>query len=54
MLIPELFDISKDPGETSDLALDQPEKLSKLRQLWHKYADEVGVILPEQSLFNAP
>jgi arylsulfatase A-like enzyme len=50
----QLFNISNDPSETRDLALDQPERLSKLRQLWHKYADEVGVILPEQSLFNAP
>jgi arylsulfatase len=50
----QLFNISNDPSETRDLALDQPERLIKLRQLWHKYADEVGVILPEQSLFNAP
>lgn len=42
-----LFNIAKDPGETSDLAASQPDTLRKLAAEWDSYAANVGVILPD-------
>ena len=42
----QLYDVVKDPGETRDLADEQPEQLKELEQAWDDYADEVGVVLP--------
>jgi arylsulfatase len=42
----QLYDVVKDPGETRDLADEQPERLKELEQAWDDYADEVGVVLP--------
>ncbi|MBE9551156.1 MAG: sulfatase-like hydrolase/transferase [Proteobacteria bacterium] len=41
----QLYDLSKDPGETTDISADHPEILDDLKAAWDKYADEVGVIL---------
>jgi len=43
----ELYDVSIDPGETTDLALQEPELLAEIIAAWGKYANEVGVILSE-------
>ena len=40
-----LYNLSVDPGETHDLASEQPETLKKLRVAWNRYASEVGVVL---------
>ncbi len=40
----ELFDLSKDPGETSDLSAKHPEKLEELKAAWKQYSDDVGVV----------
>lgn len=40
----QLYDLSKDPGETADLAEQYPEKLEQLIELWKLYAKEVGVV----------
>ena len=50
----ELFNLAEDPGETRDLSDQKPDKVVELRELWERYASEVGVVLPEQPLFNAP
>ncbi len=42
-----LYDISADPGETTDLSKEQPGLLEKLTAAWDDYAAEVGVVLPE-------
>ena len=42
----ELFELAADPGESRDLAVDQPRTLHRLVELWEAYADQVGVILP--------
>ena len=42
-----LYDISADPGETTDLSKEQPGHLEKLIAAWDDYAVEVGVVLPE-------
>lgn len=40
----QLYDLSKDPGETADLAEKFPEKLAQLVALWERYAEDVGVV----------
>ncbi|MCK5573357.1 MAG: hypothetical protein KAJ12_11385, partial [Bacteroidetes bacterium] len=40
----ELFDLSKDPGETSDLSKIYPEKREEMVALWEKYKKENGVL----------
>ena len=37
--------IENDPGETHNLAKDQPEKLKQLKAAWDLYAKDVGVVL---------
>jgi arylsulfatase len=39
-----LFNLSKDPGETHDLAKKYPKKLEELKAAWNLYADDVGVV----------
>lgn len=41
----ELFDLSTDPGETRDLAVEQPEVLARLIARWEDYAAENGVVV---------
>jgi arylsulfatase A-like enzyme len=40
----QLYDLSKDPGETDDLAEQQADILKELLVHWEKYCDETGVI----------
>ncbi|RMZ91539.1 hypothetical protein DV736_g1226, partial [Chaetothyriales sp. CBS 134916] len=40
----QLYDLSKDPGETEDLAQQHPEILEELLQLWERYCEETGVV----------
>jgi arylsulfatase len=40
-----LYNVDDDPGETRDLAKEQPEKLTDLQAAWERYAKDVGVIL---------
>jgi arylsulfatase len=42
-----LYNLAKDPGETTDLSQSHPEVLKRLQQAWQAYADDVGVILTE-------
>lgn len=42
----QLFDLAKDPGETRDLAAEQPEKLREMIAAYQQYAARVGVIDP--------
>ncbi|MCK5391271.1 MAG: arylsulfatase [Deltaproteobacteria bacterium] len=50
----QLYNLSQDPGETRDISQEQPDRLNKLIELWNQYAEEVGVILPEQPLLKVP
>jgi arylsulfatase len=43
----ELFNLAKDPGETRNLAQENPNKLSELIALYEAYERRVGVIEPE-------
>ena len=40
-----LYNVVADPGETMDLAAEQPEKLKELQAAWESYAKDVGVVL---------
>lgn len=40
----QLYDLSKDPGETEDLAERYPEKLEELLKHWENYVKDCGVI----------
>ena len=39
-----LYNVVNDPGETHDLAEEQPELLKKLQTAWDQYAEDVGVV----------
>jgi len=39
-----LYNVNDDPGETRDLAEEQPEMLKKLQTAWYSYAKDVGVV----------
>ena len=43
-----LFNIARDPGETRDLSLAEPDRKAALVAAWERYAARVGVILPDQ------
>jgi len=41
----QLYNVGDDPGETRDLAEDQPEILQEMQSAWDRYAKDVGVVL---------
>lgn len=49
----ELFNIKNDPGETLDLANQEPSKTKALLALWDEYVSQNGVILTDDGPFKA-
>jgi len=47
----QLYDLSKDPGETTDLSESMPKLRSEMIGIWNRYSEETGVVLPENNLF---
>ncbi|HEY5008494.1 MAG TPA: arylsulfatase [Caulobacteraceae bacterium] len=43
----QLYDLSKDPGETDDLAEAEPARLAGLVEDWNAYVEETGVLIVE-------
>lgn len=43
----ELFDLEADPGESHNLAEQEPEKLAELIALWRLERKKLGIVLPE-------
>lgn len=43
----ELYDIAADPGETTDLSSQFPEKRQELLELWRQRRLELGIVLPQ-------
>ena len=43
----ELYNIARDPGESKNLAREEPERLAELLALWENYVTTNGVILPD-------
>jgi arylsulfatase len=42
-----LYDLAQDPGETTDLSTQHPEKRAELLQLWRRERRALGITLPE-------
>ncbi|MBL8386412.1 MAG: sulfatase-like hydrolase/transferase [Burkholderiales bacterium] len=42
-----LYNIARDPGETTDLAAAEPQRLQALIAAWEAYARETGVVVPD-------
>jgi arylsulfatase len=42
-----LYDLADDPGETTDLSAQHPEKRLELLQLWRRERRALGITLPE-------
>lgn len=42
-----LFDLKADPGETTNLAEAEPERLAEMIELWRVQRIELGIVLPE-------
>jgi arylsulfatase A-like enzyme len=49
----ELYDLSKDPGETQDVGDQYPEKKKELLALWDEYVKTNNVILPDRNWFES-
>lgn len=47
-----LFNVATDPGETRDLARDDPARLRALAARWEEYARSNGVILPNEATYR--
>lgn len=43
----ELFDVEADPGETTNLAEAEPERLADMIELWRVQRMKLGIVLPE-------
>ncbi len=43
----ELFDLEADPGETTNLAEAEPERLAEMIELWRVQRIVLGIVLPE-------
>lgn len=43
----QLFNMQTDPGETTDLADQYPERVEAMKKAWWEYADKVGIVFPE-------
>jgi arylsulfatase len=43
----QLFDIEADPGETRNLAVQYPERMASMIDLWRETRLELGIVLPE-------
>jgi len=48
----QLFNLAVDPGETHDLATEQPERLLQLIEAWNRYAEHTGIVLPDKPIFG--
>lgn len=44
----QLYNLAKDPSELDDLSVTMPEKHQELIKLWHQYAADNNVILPDR------
>ncbi|MGI9474050.1 MAG: arylsulfatase, partial [Rubripirellula sp.] len=49
----QLYDLSSDPGETSDLANSFPDRVKELSEKWNQYASKNGVVEPDKPVVYA-
>ena len=43
----ELFNLETDPGETHNLATDEPEKYQEMLSIWREERQRLGIVLPQ-------
>jgi len=43
----ELFNLESDPGETTNLAISEPEKFQEMLKLWRSERKALGIVLPQ-------
>ncbi len=49
----QLYDLTNDPGETNDVAVEYPELVRELAEAWERYAEASGVIMPSEPVAYA-
>jgi arylsulfatase len=49
----QLYDLSRDQGETNDLAGQERAKLEELLTLWRRYVEETGVVEQPISVYDS-
>lgn len=49
-----LFNVARDPGETTDLSASEPGRKAMLENAWKDYAEQVGVIPPDPPIRILP
>ena len=47
----QLYNLADDPGESVDLSKQLPELRSEMIEIWNRYSQEAGVILPSKNVF---
>lgn len=47
----QLYDLSSDPGEITNIADKYPDRLAKLSKKWQAFASENGVVEPDKATF---
>jgi arylsulfatase A-like enzyme len=48
----QLYNLANDPGETVDLSTRMPELRSEMIEIWNRYSQDTGVILPSRNIFK--
>lgn len=48
----QLYNLAKDPGETVDLSVKMPKIRNEMIDIWERYSQETGVILPSKNIFE--
>lgn len=48
----QLYNLATDPGEMVDLSERMPALRKEMMEIWERYAQETGVILPDRNLFG--
>lgn len=49
----QLYDLTSDPGETTDVSLRFPDRVKQLSDRWDSYASENGVVEPDEPVAYA-
>ena len=52
-LMKGLYDLTSDPGETTDLSMRFPDRVKQLSDRWSAYASENGVVEPDEPVAYA-
>lgn len=48
----QLYDLAKDPSETADLSKTMPKLRAEMIEIWNRYSQETGVVLPSENIFE--